>query len=104
MCPIPFDSLGNPGSFIDVPENFTVYFQLPDVMAAIHAPPNVTWNECANDPVFIGDGGPQGAGDSSPDPIQGVLPKVIEKTHKVLVTNGDYGKGNAYCPHLLTID
>ena len=40
--------------------------------------------------MFAGDGGPYGNGDSSIDPIQGVLPKVIEATNRVLIANGDY--------------
>lgn len=35
-------------------------------------------------------GGPYGNGDTSLDPIQYVLPKVIEATNRVLIANGDY--------------
>jgi carboxypeptidase D len=48
----------------------------------------VEWLECKS-PIFVGVGGPQDKGDLSPDPIQCVLPKVIEKTNRVLVANGD---------------
>jgi len=92
-CPIPYDTLGMPGSFNYVPEGFQIYFRRDDVKQAIHAPESVSnWSLCSVDPVFIGDGGPQGSGDLSPDPIQGVLPKVIENTNRVLVANGDYGE------------
>lgn len=58
----------------------------------MHAPDYVNWAECSAEPVFVGgDIGPQGEGDTSPDPIQGVLPRVIEHTNRVLVGNGDYG-------------
>lgn len=52
----------------------------------MHAPENVEWLEC-NGPVFLGDGGPEGEGDTSPDPIQSVLPRVIEATNRVLIAN-----------------
>lgn len=79
----------------------------------MHAPMDVDWLECAAEPVFIGkgggiyndaspgsgtsmqpyykygllmsSGGPEGYGDTSPDPIQGVLPRVIEATNRVLM-------------------
>jgi carboxypeptidase D len=34
--------------------------------------------------------GPEGEGDTSPDPVQSVLPRVIEATNQVLVSNGDF--------------
>ena len=67
----------------------STYFNRSDVKAAIHAPQDVEWAECKG-PVFIGDGGPQGEGDLSADPIQAVLPQVIDATQRVLVSNGDY--------------
>jgi hypothetical protein len=33
--------------------------------------------------------GPEGEGDTSPDPIQSVLPRVIGATNRVLISNGD---------------
>lgn len=77
------------GGYTDGP----VYFDRADVVAAIHAPTNVTWKQCGerkygvfnkNDPP-----GPENEGDAAPDPIQGVLPQVIEATNRVLVGNGD---------------
>jgi carboxypeptidase D len=56
----------------------------------MHAPQNITWAECSG-PVFIGEGGfggPESAGDLSADPIQHVLPQVIEATNRVLIGNG----------------
>jgi hypothetical protein len=58
---------------------------------------NISWSECAVNPVFVGgplidgypSGGPQGEGDLAPDPIQHVLPQVIEATNRVLIGNGD---------------
>jgi carboxypeptidase D len=63
-----------------------IYFNRSDVKTAIHAPQDVDWSECSG-PVFAGDGGPYGNGDSSADPIQSILPKVIEKTNRVLVVS-----------------
>lgn len=49
---------------------------------------DVEWIECSAVPVFVGDDGPEGYHDTSPDPIQGVLPRVIETTSRVLIANG----------------
>jgi carboxypeptidase D len=58
----------------------------------MHAPP-VNWTVCSHIRVFPDSGtGPQFKGDSSPDPIQGVLPQIIEATNRVLVANGDWGE------------
>lgn len=51
----------------------------------------VDWTECSNEAVFVGgSSGPEGEGDTSADPIQHVLPQVIEATNRVLIGNGDY--------------
>ncbi|WVQ72894.1 hypothetical protein IAR50_002455 [Cryptococcus sp. DSM 104548] len=89
MCPIAWDVLGFPTELTYAPG--PVYFNRSDVKAAIHAPDYVDWANCATEPVFVGgDEGPQMEGDTSLDPIQYVLPKVIEATNRVLVGNGDY--------------
>jgi len=86
MCPILFDPLAFPTELLYVPADFEVYFNRTDVKMAIHAPLDVTWGECASEPVFIGQGGPQNEGDTSPNPIEGVLPQVIEATNRVLIS------------------
>jgi carboxypeptidase D len=48
----------------------------------MHAPMDVEWAECSG-PVFVG----RPVRDSSLDPIQHVLPQVIEATNRVLVSN-----------------
>jgi carboxypeptidase D len=59
-------------------------------MLSFTAPQDVDWSECSG-PVFVQNGGgAYGNGDASLDPIQYVLPKVIEATNRVLVANGDY--------------
>ncbi len=46
---------------------------------------------CSVEDVFVGgDSGPEQEGDTSADPIQHVLPQVIEATNRVLISNGDY--------------
>ena len=102
MCPLLWDVLGLPGSLDYIPDGFeTVYFNRSDVKAALHAPDSVDWAECAVDAVFTaGDAGPESSGDLSADPIQSVLPKVIEKTNRVLVANGDYGESSDNSHHL----
>ena len=90
QCPILWDVLGVPTQLSYSPEGADIYFNGRDVKAALHAPSYVEWQECAAGPVFIGEGGPEGEGDLSADPIQKVLPQVIEATNRVLVGNGDY--------------
>jgi carboxypeptidase D len=91
MCPILWDVLGFPTSLVYTPPGASVYFDRADVKAALHAPHNVTWAECSiNYPVFVGTGGPEDEGDLSANPIEHVLPQVIEATNRVLVANGDY--------------
>jgi carboxypeptidase D len=48
----------------------------------MHAPTQIDWQECSG-PVFFNNE------DSSLDPIQHVLPQVIEATNRVLVANAD---------------
>lgn len=89
QCPILSDVVGFPTEITFNQYNST-YFNRTDVKMSMHAPMDVNWMECAAEPVFVGDGGPQGEGDLSPDPIQHVLPQVIEATNRVLVGNGDF--------------
>lgn len=89
-CPIIPDVLGFPGSLEITTPGLPIYFDRADVKAAMHAP-DINWNECSVGPVFVGSTGPDDnfQQDSSLDPIQHVLPKVIEHTNRVLVSNGD---------------
>ncbi|KAJ5094138.1 hypothetical protein N7456_009999 [Penicillium angulare] len=90
MCPLLWDVLAFPGSLGYLPDGATVYFDRADVKRALHAP-NITWSECSDGPVFTGgDAGPQQEGDISANPIEKVLPQVIEATNRVLIGNGDY--------------
>ena len=91
QCPLLWDVLAFVTTLTYTPAGANVYFDRPDVKAAIHAPPNVTWSECGENNVFVGKrgSGPEGEGDLSADPIQHVLPQVIERTNRVLVGNGD---------------
>ncbi|KAK8858472.1 hypothetical protein IAR55_002699 [Kwoniella newhampshirensis] len=89
MCPLQWDVLGFPTGLLDAQDG--IYFNRSDVKAAMHAPDYIDWTECSNEPVFVGgNGGPQMAGDFSLDPIQKVLPRVIEATNRVLISNGDF--------------
>lgn len=98
QCPLLWDVLSFPTQIFYTPDGATTYFNRSDVKAAIHAPDYVDWAVCAANPVFIGGpeedgyytGGPEGEGDLSADPIQHVLPQVIEATNRVLVSNGDF--------------
>lgn len=98
QCPLLWDVLGFPTQLVYSPAGADVYFNRSDVKAAIHAPQSVSWAECTDGAVFIGGakdgayytGGPEGEGDLSADPIQKVLPQVIEATNRVLIANGDF--------------
>lgn len=78
-CPLLWDVLGFPGSMGYVPEGANVYFDRADVKAAIHAPPNVTWEECSSDDVFV-----NGTDGSLPSALT-VLPRVIDATQNVII-------------------
>ena len=80
-CPLLWDVLGFPGSSDYLPNGTTIYFDRPDVKAAIHAP-NVTWEECSSDDVFVG-----GVDNSLPSSIT-VLPGVIDRTENVIIGQG----------------
>jgi len=58
-----------------------VYFDRPDVKAAIHAPPTVNWVECSVIKVFP-------HGDASLPPVFTVLPNVIEKSNRSVIVHG----------------
>lgn len=91
-CPILWDVLGAPTVLSYVPNGAEIYFDRPDVQKALHAP-KVNWIECSASKTYLGDngkGGSEANGDLSLDPIQHVLPRVIEHTNRVLVSNGDY--------------
>lgn len=86
-----WDVLAFPTELVYQPEGAFVYFNRTDVKKAMHAPLDVTWNECSLEPVFVGgDSGPEQEGDTSVNPIEKVLPQVIEATNRVLIGNGDY--------------
>ena len=76
--PILWDVLGFPGSFFQTQS--PIYFDRPEVKAAIHAP-NVTWSECSDIDVFP-------RGDRSLPPAFTVLPNAIEKSKRAVVVHG----------------
>ncbi|KAI9642591.1 hypothetical protein NHQ30_009396 [Ciborinia camelliae] len=87
QCPLPSDPLGYPTDLQYLYPGFDqIYFNRTDVKKSMHAPMEINWSECSG-PVFIGEGGPEQEGDLSADPIQSVLPRVIEATNRVLISN-----------------
>ena len=91
LCPLLWDVLGHRTQFDYIPAGAAVYPNRTDVKAAMHAP-NIPWYLDQHSAVFVadgGDGGPEISGDTSLDPIQKVLPQVIEATNRVLISNGD---------------
>ncbi|KAB8266501.1 Alpha/Beta hydrolase protein [Aspergillus minisclerotigenes] len=90
MCPLLWDVLGGPTKLHYLPAGATVYFDRDDVKKAMHAP-NMTWSMSSLQPVFVGgDAGVGRLGDLSANPIERVLPQVIEATNRVLISHGDY--------------
>jgi carboxypeptidase D len=90
-CPLLWDVLAHRTQFDYFPAGAAVYPNRSDVKAALHAP-DVDWYLDSHYAVYLaggGSGGPEMAGDSSADPIQKVLPQVIEATNRVLISNGD---------------
>ncbi|KAK1975715.1 serine carboxypeptidase [Colletotrichum cereale] len=84
-CPLPFDPLGFSEGTGYYPSSEPVYFDRPDVKAAIHAPPDRQWRFCSREPVFV-DGV-----DRSQTPGPGslpVIPGVVERTGNVVVGHG----------------
>ncbi|QDS72204.1 hypothetical protein FKW77_005222 [Venturia effusa] len=92
MCPIQSDPIGFPS---DIQYQYAgmggTYFDRSDVKTALNVPQDLSWSECSA-PVFAKSAprGPYRNGDNSLDPIQHVLPKVIEATNRVLIANGEY--------------
>jgi carboxypeptidase D len=90
MCPILSDPLAYPSDLqYQYPGMGGIYFNRSDVKTAIHVPQDIDWSKCSG-PVFAGEDGPYENGDISADTIQSILSKVIEKTNRVLVANGDF--------------
>jgi carboxypeptidase D len=84
-CPILFDPLSFPTILAyNYAEFDGPFFNRSAVKKALHVPESVSWAECASEPVFVK------GNDYSADPIQHVLPKLIEKTGRVLIGGGDY--------------
>ncbi|TFK88356.1 alpha/beta-hydrolase [Polyporus arcularius HHB13444] len=77
--PILWDVLGFPGSFFQ--SQSPIYFDRPEVKAAIHAPSNTTWAECSDVNVFP-------RGDKSLPPAFTVLPNAIEKSERAVIVHG----------------
>lgn len=87
-CPLLSDPLGLPTDLAYSYPGLPIYFNRTDVKEAIHVPTDFSWFECVG-PVFVNpDDGPEAKGDTSPDPIQSVLPRVIQATNRVLLSSG----------------
>jgi carboxypeptidase D len=78
-CPLLWDVLGFPGSFEYLPEGATIYFNRTDVKKAINAPLDSDWSECKDIPLEK---------DSSPPSSLSVLPHVIEKSERTIISHG----------------
>jgi carboxypeptidase D len=63
-----------------------VYFDRPDVKAAIHAPTNVSWSECASPDLNLF-ATPDGS-DPSPPTSLGELPRAIERSVRTVIMHG----------------
>ncbi|KAI9430047.1 alpha/beta-hydrolase [Russula earlei] len=80
--PVLWDVLGFPGTFPQI-QVAPVYFNRPDVKAAIHAPANVQWTECnLNESVFVA------PGDTSSPSSWEVLPRLIARGARTVLVTG----------------
>ncbi|CAG7974589.1 unnamed protein product [Penicillium salamii] len=87
-CPLLWDVLGFPTDLAYQPGP-TNYFNRTDVKKALHIPPDINWELCSLESVFVSpDPGPEQAFDISANPTEHILPRVIEATNRVLVSNG----------------
>ncbi|PMD58178.1 alpha/beta-hydrolase [Hyaloscypha bicolor E] len=77
QCPLRSDSLGYPTGLQYLYPGQPIYSNRTDMKKTTNAPLGIGWLEC------------KGPGDTSPDPIQSVLPRVIGATNRVLISNGD---------------
>ncbi|CAE6419829.1 unnamed protein product [Rhizoctonia solani] len=77
--PVPWDVLGFPSTFGN--QQSTFYFNRTDVQDAIHAP-RTNWAECSSIDVFV-----NGVDNSLPSMLS-VMPNVIEKSERTVVTQG----------------
>ncbi|KAK2053892.1 serine carboxypeptidase [Colletotrichum caudatum] len=84
-CPLPFDPLGFSENTWYHPGPEPVYFDRPDVKAAIHAPPDGEWRFCSRRPVSVG--GVDGSLTPGPGSLP-VIPGVVERTGNVVVGHG----------------
>jgi carboxypeptidase D len=85
-CPLLYDPLGFSDSYQYTPSGSgPVYFDRPDVKAAIHAPNNHTWIFCSNTPVFINGTDNSLLGGPASQPV---LPGIIDRTKNVIIGHG----------------
>ncbi|CAG8104728.1 unnamed protein product [Penicillium salamii] len=88
ICPLLWDPLGFPTDLAYQPAP-TSYFNRTDVKKALHVPTDIDWELCTPDSVFVSpDLGPEQAFDISANPTEHILPRVIEATNRVLISNG----------------
>jgi carboxypeptidase D len=78
-CPLLWDVLGFPGSFEYLPSGASIYFDREDVKKAINAPLDSEWAECKDIALKQ---------DSSPQSSYTVLPRVIEKSERTIISHG----------------
>jgi carboxypeptidase D len=79
-CPLLWDVLGFPGSFEYKALGSSIYFDRADVKKAINAPAKTTWAECKTLPLSYFDS-------SEPSSFK-VLPRVIEKSERTIISHG----------------
>jgi carboxypeptidase D len=76
--PLLWDVLGFPGSFDYVPTGANIYFNRTDVQKAINAP-LISWKECSDGVLDV---------DTSPPSALSVLPSVIERSKRTIISHG----------------
>lgn len=87
LCPLKYDPLGfSDGLFYTPDGSGPVYFDRPDVKAAIHAPPDKRWEFCLTDSAVFVNNTDESLVDGPGS--QPVIPGVIDRTQNVILGHG----------------
>jgi carboxypeptidase D len=84
QCPLLYDPLGFPSSFLYTPPGASIYFNRSDVQAAINAP-SQPWSLCVDDVLNTDTSEWSGFADAGKTPV---FPRVIERSQRTILVGG----------------
>lgn len=88
QCPLVYDPIGFSDGYEYVPAGSgPVYFDRPDVKAAINAPTNQTWVFCSSSSVFVNGTDNSLLGGPASQPV---IPNIIDRTKNVIIGHGSH--------------